>query len=214
MIVNCLIPARGGSKRIPRKNLIDFCGKPLMVWSIEQALVSKEIDKVYVSSEDAEILDCAVLNGAEIVLRPDKLTQDNSTLEDVIEHFLSEVPTDILVVLQPTSPLRLPGDINNCIKRNCMSVNYEDDLFLWRHIEPLTFNRNPRFLYDSYWQENGSIYVIKVSEFGKHGRYNLQPNFMPMHKWQSYEIDEPEDIRVCEALMKEFILKEEKDAAK
>lgn len=209
MVVNALIPARGGSKRISRKNLIDFCGKPLVVWSIEQALAAKSIDKVYVSSEDAEILDVAILNGAEVVLRPDELASDSATLEDVIDHFLKEVPTDILVVLQPTSPLRLPGDIDSCIKNTAMSCSDEDDLFLWSLSCPVTFGREPRKKRqeDYYLRENGSIYVIKTDIFKiNHSRYDILPFFCIMHKWQSYEIDEPEDIRVCEALMKEFIL--------
>jgi N-acylneuraminate cytidylyltransferase len=212
MIVNCLIPARGGSKRIPRKNLIDFCGKPLMVWSIEQALAAKEIDKVYVSSEDAEILGVAKMAGSETVWRPDELAQDSSTLEDVIEHFLKEVPTDILVVLQPTSPLRLPGDIDNCINACAMSANIEDDLFLWKkvpdyYISPITFTEKTRLKESGYYRENGSIYVIYDCYKKPFSRYNELKGFYLMHKWQSYEIDGPEDVQVCEALMREFILK-------
>lgn len=213
MVVNCLIPARGGSRRIPRKNLIDFCGKPLVVWSIEQALASKGIDRVYVSSEDTEILDCAILNGAEVVLRPDELAQDDSTLEQVIEHFLKEVPTDVLVILQPTSPLRLPGDIDKCIRAGAMSANIEDDLFLWQKVDygknivPLTFQEQPRYKFDNSFRENGSIYYIDSPNTVPFSRYNFKKRFYIMHKWQSYEIDEPEDVKVCEVLMKEFILK-------
>ena len=216
MKTNCLIPARGGSKRIPRKNLNDFCGKPLVVWSIEQALASTGIDKVYVSSEDTEILNVALTYGAEIVLRPDELAQDSSTLEEVIEHFLKEVPTDVLVVLQPTSPLRLPGDIENCIQQMaatlnsaCWSVNVEDDLFLWNdEIEPYNFERDWREV-STFYRENGSIYCFTAEGFKNHqSRYAGAKCISYMQKWQSYEIDEPEDVRVCEALMKEFILNE------
>lgn len=221
MVVNYLIPARGGSKRIPRKNLISFCGKPLMVWSIEQAQASKGVDKVYVSSEDADILDCAILNGAEVVLRPDELARDSSTLEDVIEHFLKEVPTDILVVLQPTSPLRLPNQIDTALDyfnfarlNSLFSSNAENDIFLFdSKFRAVTFNGKRvgdyRRLNDMYYRENGSFYISNAFKYYPYyNRYGGFLGFYPMHKWQSYEIDEPEDIRVCEALMKEFILKE------
>jgi N-acylneuraminate cytidylyltransferase len=219
MIVNCLIPARGGSKRIPRKNLIDFCGKPLIVWSIEQALAAKGIDKAYVSSEDAEILGVANLHGAEMVVRPAELAQDNSTLEQVIEHFLKEVPTDILVVLQPTSPLRLLGDIDRAIEyfrktklTSLFSSHIETDLFLSdSNLMNITFEvkSDYRQVKDHYIVENGSYYIFTQLNKGffYRNRYSGYLGYYPMQKWQSYEIDEPEDVRVCEALMKEFIIK-------
>ena len=222
MIVNALIPARGGSKRIPRKNLIGFCGKTLVVWSIEQALASMGIDKVYVSSEDSDILDCAVLNGAEVVLRPDELAHDDSTLEDVIVHFLKEVPTNILVVLQPTSPLRLPKDIDSAIEffklsksTSLFSCHIETDLFLFdSKLMNRTFNGikpgDFRHTNDHYIVENGSFYIFSILQDGflYRNRYFGHLTSFPQRKWQSYEIDEPEDVRICEALMNEFILRE------
>tara|TARA_B100000242_G_scaffold280988_1_gene240891 strand:+ start:963 stop:1628 length:666 start_codon:yes stop_codon:yes gene_type:complete len=105
-----LIPARGNSKSIPRKNLIDFNGKPLIFWTIDAAIKSKNIDEVYVSSEDDEILNISKSFGASVIKRPLELSDDKTSSDKVIEHFINclEKKYDIETVcfLQPTSPLR------------------------------------------------------------------------------------------------------------
>ncbi len=82
----CLIPARGGSKRIPRKHIRDFLGKPLISYSIETALKSKLFNKIYVSTDDLEIASIAKNFGAEVINRPDRLADDFATTVDVINH--------------------------------------------------------------------------------------------------------------------------------
>ena len=85
----CLIPARGGSKRIPRKNLKLFLGKPLILWSIEAAISSGIFDEIYVSTDDNEIAELAASNGANIpFLRPEKISNDFAIDQEVIDHFL------------------------------------------------------------------------------------------------------------------------------
>lgn len=208
-----IIPARGGSKRIPHKNLIDFCGRPLIYWSIKQALDSKLIDRVYVSTEDEEIAQVAKDYGADIIKRPVELAQDNSTLEEMLAYTILHEELkwdDTIVILQPTSPLRLPNDIDNCIKLldtsySVLSCNVENDLYLWDHGAALTFNYLTRKLYDYYERENGSIYAIARHQF-LNNRYTGIQAFYPMQKWQSFEIDEPEDIEICEYFMKKKIL--------
>jgi CMP-N,N'-diacetyllegionaminic acid synthase len=207
-----LIPARGGSKRIPRKNLIDFCGHPLVSWSIRQALESS-VDRVYVSTDDEEIADVSRDYGAVVIERPSELATDSSTLEEVISHamlsFLTSEITDI-VVLQPTSPLRLAADIDNCIKRCSMSVNVLKDAFLWETPDrPITFNQKTRNKYNhEIYEENGSIYCFSYQDFDLYySRYGFRPTFYVMHKWQSFEIDEPEDVEICEFFMRKYILK-------
>ena len=81
-----IIPARGGSKRLPRKNLLDLCGKPLIAWSIEAALKSKYISKVIVSSDDEEILNIAKEYKADFIKRPDELASDTATTFDALKH--------------------------------------------------------------------------------------------------------------------------------
>ena len=112
-----IIPARGGSKRLPRKNVEDLCGKPLIAWSIEAGLKSKYIDKVVVSSDDEEILNTASKLRIDTIKRPDILASDTATSFDVIKHVLSISKNyDYVVLLQPTSPLRNNTHIDKAIK--------------------------------------------------------------------------------------------------
>ena len=112
-----IIPARGGSKRLPRKNLLDLCGKPLIAWSIESALKSKYISKVIVSSDDEEILQISLNFGATVIKRPDELASDTATTFDAIEHTIKSLEKyDYVVLLQPTSPLRDEKHIDKAIE--------------------------------------------------------------------------------------------------
>jgi len=118
-----IIPARGGSKGISRKNIKMFCGKPLLYYSIKAGLESKYIDRVVVSTEDDEIAGVAKKFGAEVIKRPDKLAQDDTPSVPVFKHVLSYLEEkeryapEIVVILQPTSPLREVKDIDNCIEK-------------------------------------------------------------------------------------------------
>lgn len=114
--VLAVIPARGGSKRVPRKNIRLYRGLPLIAWTIEAARKSKLIDKFVLSTEDAEIREIAQEFGIEVVERPAELATDRASNEDVMRHALKMYPDhDWVVLLQPTSPLRTPQDIDNCI---------------------------------------------------------------------------------------------------
>ena len=120
--VVALIPARGGSKGVPRKNLHPLGGKPLLAWPIETALATPEIDAVYVSTDDAEIADTATRYGAEVMARPPELALDSSRVIDTIRHFIATLqqrglPCDILVLLEATSPVRPEGLVSRCLQR-------------------------------------------------------------------------------------------------
>ncbi len=116
-----IIPARGGSKGIPQKNIIDFLGKPMIAYSIEAARQARYVDRVVVSSDSAEILSVAEKYGAEIVKRPDELAQDTSKIDDAIKHVLETLEEsdgyspDFIVLLQPTSPLRMAETIDKAV---------------------------------------------------------------------------------------------------
>ena len=117
-----IIPARGGSKGLSRKNIVNLAGKPLIVWTIEASLGSKYITKTVVSSDDKEILDISVEYGAEIIRRPDYLAGDTTTSESVVSHAIDYLQStgeefDIVVLLQPTSPLRNAKDIDNSFEK-------------------------------------------------------------------------------------------------
>lgn len=117
MTVFALIPARGGSKGIPRKNIRKIAGKPLIAWTIEAALASPGIDAAVVSTEDAEIAEVGRAWGAEVpFLRPAELAADETPGIDPVLHAITMLPQyDAVVLLQPTSPLRATGDIDGVL---------------------------------------------------------------------------------------------------
>jgi len=118
-----IIPARGGSKGVQRKNIKPLCGKPLVYYSIKAGLESKYIDRVVVSTEDDEIAGVAKKFGANVIGRPDELARDDTPSVPVFQHVLTflkeneEYVPDIVIILQPTSPLRNVKDIDNCIEK-------------------------------------------------------------------------------------------------
>ena len=116
-----VIPARGGSKGIASKNLVDFCGKPLVAWTIEQALAARQIDSVWVSSDDPGILEVATRAGAHALKRPAEISGDTATSESCWRHAIDaidadgEAPIDVLVAPQCTSPVRKAEDFDAAI---------------------------------------------------------------------------------------------------
>ncbi len=118
MSLLALIPARGGSKGIPRKNVKELCGKPLIAWSIEAAQKSKNIDRLVISTEDEEIADIAQSYGAEVpFLRPAELAKDETPSITIVLHALEQFSeVEQILLLQPTSPLRTTSDIDEIVK--------------------------------------------------------------------------------------------------
>ena len=112
--ITAFIPARGGSKGIPEKNIKEFSGKPLIVHSIEYALNCDQIDEVVVSTDDENIARISQKAGAKIVKRPSELATDTATTESAIHHYLNKLSKtpDIVVLLQATSPLRPKGSLD------------------------------------------------------------------------------------------------------
>jgi len=223
----CIIPARGGSKGIPCKNIMDFCGKPLIDWSIEQALKSKHIKTVYVSTDDREIAKVAKSCGAKIIHRPDELAGDTSSSEDALLHVLSKIKCkqkiDLVVFLQATSPLRNSQDIDQAIEKllkenadSLFSAALLEDFCAWgydgRILKSITYNylkRGRRQDRSCYFLENGSVYVFKPAVLKKyHNRLGGKIAIYEMPLWKSYEIDEFKDIEICEFYMKNKIFKE------
>ena len=116
-----IIPARGGSKGIPKKNIIDFCGKPLIAWSIQNAIQSELVQDVHVSSDSDEILEVSKAYGAKVIKRPSELALDTTPSELALIHALEHIEplhknVDLIVFLQVTSPLRLAEDIDTSIR--------------------------------------------------------------------------------------------------
>jgi N-acylneuraminate cytidylyltransferase len=135
-----VIPARGGSKGVPGKNIKNAGGKPLIAWVIESAIASSLLDRVILSSDDAEIIDVAKKYGCEApFVRPGKLATDESLPSDVVLHALEKIPGyDYIMLLQPTSPFTEACDIDGCIKfavdnccRSVVSVTRPDKSPFW-----------------------------------------------------------------------------------
>ena len=179
-----VIPARGGSKRVPRKNIRSVGGKPLMAYTIESALQSVHLDAVVVTSEDDEILEVAAKYGARCLLRPEKLAMDDTPTIDTTLHVIEKFPGyDQIVLLQPTSPLRTNLDIDAALEycsnhdaSSCVSVcksKYSpsnmfemlDDLRLQRFIrvDSLNESENPQHHNREYYTVNGAIYISCVN---------------------------------------------------
>lgn len=116
-----VIPARGGSKGLPRKNVLDLAGKPMIAWSIDAAAGSRYIDRCIVSTDDAEIAEVARRHAGDVpFMRPAEHARDESTTLDVALHAIDTLPGyDLVVILQPTSPLRTTADIDKTIETLC-----------------------------------------------------------------------------------------------
>ena len=227
MKIHCVILARGGSKGIPRKNIINFCGKPLIAWTIEQCLSSKYIANVWVSSDSKEILDVAEEYGAQVILRPNNISGDLASSEAAWLHAIEEIQKstkiDLVLAPQVTSPLREVKDINAAIELfkkgkydSMFSASVSDDLFYWQEsnniIESVNYDyKNRKRRQDSKEQiiENGSFYLFKPKVIKKElNRFGGKIGFSKMSFWKMFEIDDADDIRMCSALMKEFLIKE------
>lgn len=222
-----IIPARGGSKGIPKKNLLKFCGKPLVTWSIEQALGVEAISSVWVSSNSKQILKISSQSGAKTINRPKSLSRDTSTVESAWLHALEKIedetgPVDIAIGLQPTSPIRESKDIEKAIKRfqktkcdSLFSASEVGDFYIWqkkgKKLVSLNYdfqNRSRRQDFSNQYVENGSIYIFKpqiLKKFNNRLAGKIQVSLMEF--WKSFEIDSFEDIELCETLMNHYILK-------
>lgn len=219
------IPARSGSKGIPNKNIKLFNGKPLVEWTINSALKSKQVDKVVVSSDSKKILSISKKLGAEIVLRPKDISGDYATTESAIKHYIkkSKNSFETVVLLSPTSPLREKRDIDNAIKEfkskkldSCFSAAKLSDFLIWKlnkktkKYESINYdfrNRVRRQNRELNYVENGSIYVFKTNLIkNKNNRIAGKIGMYLMNFWQSFEIDEKNDWKLLEIIQKNYIL--------
>ncbi|MBW2660715.1 MAG: acylneuraminate cytidylyltransferase family protein [Deltaproteobacteria bacterium] len=225
--VVAIILARGGSKGIPGKNTIDFCGKPLIVWTIEQLQQAVGIDSIWVSSDKEEILSISQACGAEIIHRPATISGDSATSESGWLHALKIAENkvgrvDTIIAPQVTSPLRESQDIERGLRdfqeQKCdsmFSCSVAEDLFFWekmsdgklRSVNYDYKNRNRRQEIPKQYIENGSFYIFKPDVLRQHNnRFGGKIGLTQMEFWKMFEIDSMEDLKMCEALMRAFLL--------
>ena len=218
----CIVPARLGSKSIPRKNLRPVAGKPLLVWSIEQGLASVA-DKVVVSTDSVEIAAVARQAGAEVpFMRPAELATDTAATEPVLLHVLEELERrqgyrpESVVLLQPTCPIRKPGTIDRAIRH--LAETGADSLVGVREIHPFLWEGidHPRAFYDfmnrprrqdvppakRLFEETGAMYITRTDLLRRSGnRLGGKIAVFLMEAEESWDIDGESDLKVVDALL-------------
>lgn len=222
-VVCGLIPARGGSRSVPRKNLALVAGRPLIAYTLEAARASQQFDAIFTSTDSEEIATVATGMGSRLIRRPAELAQDRTPMLPVVLHALplmeaaSGVPCDIVVVLQPTSPLRMAEDIDGALtmlrrshadalvsvyeppkKYHPQRMKRIEHGFL-KPYEATTQEGIPRQLLPTVYKANGAIYAVRrrtlVEQQSLEGRRTLA-YLMPIER--SLDIDDVDDLRLAE----------------
>lgn len=224
-----IIPARSGSQGLPNKNIKVLNGKPVLVWTIESALKSAYVDEVMVSTDSQEYADIAIENGANVpFLRPEYLAGAKISTADVVIYTIDEYKKigkefDLLIVLEPTSPLRKRDDIDNCIRIlvgnydkadsvvSCGEVHTEhpgilvditeDGRLVWyTESKKIIFQRQQL---DKVYFPYGVCYLSKVEEYVEKKTF-YQNRTLPyeIERWQNYEIDDIYDFLAIENILK------------
>lgn len=224
--VTALIPARGGSKRLPRKNVKPLNGKSLIAWTIEAAKYSKYIDNVVVSTDDIEIKAISENFGAKVpFIRPDYLSHDTATSFDVIKHAIDFLdiakPNHLIVLLQPTSPLRTIDELNQALEffhkkaaLGVVSISEAEHSPLWSNtlpenlsmsnfIRPQVHGKRSQDL-PKFYRLNGSIYIYKTEELLKRNHIFYDENVYGFETSleTAIDIDTALDFLLAETIMK------------
>lgn len=216
MHILAIIPARSGSKGLPGKNLRPLAGKPLIVHSIDVARACPSISEVVVTSDSEEIGNVAISAGAIFVRRPDELAQDATPMEPVVQHALlsreKEVaPFDAVLLLQPTSPLRVLTDIEESIRlfseRPCDTLLSAYPFHGYRYqvkngaVEPQHETRGNRQNREEEFVENGAIYLARAELVREGKLFGNQLSLSMMPASRSIDIDTIDDLRLVEAIL-------------
>ena len=215
-----IILARGGSKGLFQKNIADFCGKPLLAWTIEHCL-NGGVKLVYVSSDSDSILQIAKDFGAIDIKRPESLSGDQNDSESGWLHALDFIESehgivDWVLAPQVTSPIRSPEDISGAIKMvesgqydSIFSVVPVTDFFMWKknesgQIKPINYdyhNRKLRQNISTTYLENGSFYLFRPSMIrANNNRLSGRIGMFVMSRYKMFQIDNKEDFELCEVI--------------
>lgn len=221
--VLALIPARGGSKGIKNKNIVSLCGKPLIWYTINVALKSEYIDSVVVSTDSNAIREVSLKYGARVpFIRPKKLATDSAKTIDVVVHAIEKLAKmgekyDVLILLQPTQPLRNLEDVNGALEffvrrkdKSVVSVTeVENHPLLIRTIR----NGQLKRLFDrrsdirrqnmkKYFYVNGAVYINKISEINGKTSFNDNKMAFIMPSIRTVDIDDSFDLVIAENILK------------
>ena len=198
-----ITPARGGSKTIPRKNIDDISGKPLIAWTIEAAKESGMIDRYVVSTEDKEIAKIVREYGVEVLSRPSALAMDEATTISVLQHVVEQIPCEIIVLLQATSPIRRQGLVDECIKE-FISNDY-DSLATGFICDYIEYGKNQlrRQDIEGFFYDDGNVFVIKADIIKKGERCGKKIGRKVISRWENVEIDDEFDFWLAEQILKE-----------
>ncbi|WP_392344245.1 cytidylyltransferase domain-containing protein [Pseudoalteromonas prydzensis] len=220
-----IIPARGGSKRLPRKNVLPINGKPLIEWSIDAAKASEYIDTVFISTDDKEIQSISFESGAYVPeLRPAELATDTATTESMLLYTLEKYGKgyDVVILLQPTSPLRTPNNIDEAIELfltkkafSVVSVTSCEHSPLWSNTLPFDGNmenfikekglQRSQDLY-GFYRLNGAIYIFDVEKLLQYQKicYTKETYAYKMSNENSVDIDTELDFEFAELLLRKY----------
>ena len=211
--VLAVVPARGGSKRVPGKNLREAGGKPLLAWTLAAARASRHVDHLAVSSDDAAILELAARLGCDSALRrPDALAADQSPGIDPVLHALASLPGyDIVVLLQPTSPLRRAADIDACLEKcaapganACVSVTRSREHPEWLYRLDARGCMIPAFAgaAEPLHVLNGAVYAARIPWLTEHRAFVAPETFAHvMPEEYSLDIDTPHDLALADLML-------------
>lgn len=218
-----IIPARGGSKRLPRKNVLDLQGKPLIAWTIEASINSKYIDKTIVSTDSTEISTISKQFKADVIIRPKELSTDTASSYDAIIHAVDSMSKkyDYIVLLQPTSPLRTAQHIDEAIEQliqkksdaivsvcemehsplwaNTLSNDGSMKNFLKEEIKNKRSQELPQ-----YYRLNGAIYICGLKQLKNEESFLIKANIYAyiMDAFSSVDIDNKIDFELAKVLIR------------
>jgi CMP-N-acetylneuraminic acid synthetase len=214
MCAVALIPIRGGSKSIPKKNIKFIAGRPLATWTLEAAIGATHIDAVYISTDSEEIAE--VVQGlslrVNVIFRPAEFATDEASTESVMLHFMREVPFDLLVTIQATSPLLTSQDLDQALAQfyeqtlDSMLSAVRTKRFFWSdNATPINYdplNRPRRQDFPGTLMENGAFYITQRSILERYQcRLGGKIGVFEMDESTSLEIDEPDDWERVERLL-------------
>ncbi|MDR1871640.1 MAG: acylneuraminate cytidylyltransferase family protein [Deltaproteobacteria bacterium] len=201
-----VIPARGGSKGVPRKNIKPIAGAPLVAWTIAAALKSKLMDRFVVSTEDPEIAAIARAYGAEVLNRPPELAQDEVISRKVLEHAIDTLGADAVVLLQATNPIRRPGLIDRVIE-SYLKGDWDSLAtgFSWLLYPPHGVEHRRQDL-QTVFVNDGSVIVSKAATIKNQSLFGQKAGTLITSREENVDIDEPFDFWLAEKILEKASL--------